>query len=99
MNLTEEQTFQLAKKALEDIGQWENFVNQKSTFVSKEIDENYNSDYWLVHFVFSDADDVSPIVTIIDDTKLVHSISWKTSNFDLTYDAANDKYFHLGLNM
>jgi hypothetical protein len=93
-NLTKEQAISLGKKTLLDLGHWEKFDTQKATFISKEIDNYYDANHWIVSFNFKNGDDAFPMITIMDETSIVHSISWKTSHFILSYDREKNKYFH-----
>lgn len=95
-NLSKEQAISLAKKALKDIGHWENFKIENANYIERRTPNGYY--FWLVSFNFTENDwndgKVTPIITVNDEEQLVTFISWKKGHFLLTYDADNDKYFH-----
>ncbi len=96
MNLKLEEAIELAKKALEDIGHWEPFKLQSGRFFKKSKYDSY--DHWLVSFNFTEKDwhngEVTPMVTINDEELKVTFVSWKKSEFLLSYDEKEDKYYH-----
>lgn len=92
--LTKEESIALGKKALIDLGHWEKFDTQNAVFISTAIDNYYDGNYWLVSFKFENGDDAFPRITILDETSLIYSISWKTSHFILSYNKELDKYYH-----
>lgn len=94
MNYTKEQAINLAKKALKDIGHWENFKIEKANFWEK--DPPYDYKHWLVSFNFEGDDwsDVAPMLIVNDEKGIVTFVSWKKSEFLLSYDKGKDKYFH-----
>jgi hypothetical protein len=95
-NLTKEQAIALAKKALKDIGHWENFKIEGTRILKKSPPYDFN--YWLVWFNFTEKDYdngvITPTLTINDEAKKVISVSWKKSVFVLLYDKEKDKYNH-----
>lgn len=96
MNLTKEQSLFLAKKALKDIGHWENFKIEKANLWEK--DPPYDYRHWLVSFGFTENDsndgEVTPMIIVNDEEQIVTFVSWKKSEFLLSYDKKSDKYFH-----
>lgn len=95
-NLTKEQAIALAKKALKDIGHWENFKIENGRVFEK--DPPYDYKHWLIWFNFTEEDwnngEITPTLTINDGTKEVINVSWKKSVFVLSYDKESDKYHH-----
>jgi hypothetical protein len=94
MNFTKEQAIKLAKKALKDIGHWEDFKIENANFWDKDPPYDYN--HWLVSFNFegNDWSDIAPMLVINDEKGIVTFVSWKKSEFLLSYDKEKDKYFH-----
>lgn len=94
--MSKEEAIGLAKKALKDIGHWEDFRVENGRFLL--ADNFYDYNWWLVSFNFTENDwnngEVPPIVIVNDKDKLVTFVSWKTSSFLLSYDKTKDKYFH-----
>lgn len=86
----------LAKKALQDIGHWENFKIERARFFYR--DPPYDYKHWLVSFNFTEKDwyqgEVTPIVIVNDEEGIVTFVSWKKSEFLLQYNKGKDKYFH-----
>lgn len=95
-NLTKEQAIDLAKKALKDIGHWENFKLEKA--ILWEEDPPYDYKHWLVSFNFTEDDwnngEVPPRLIVNDEKKIVTFVSWKKSSFLLSYDKEKNKYSH-----
>ena len=95
-NLTKQQALNLAKKALKDIGHWENFKLEKANLW--ENDPPYDYKHWLISFNFTENDwnngEVTPMVIVNDEDKVVTFVSWKKSEFLLSYNKEKDKYFH-----
>ncbi len=94
--LIEAQAIALAKKALMDIGHWEDFKIVKAVF--SKILTLYDYGHWYVSFYFTEKDwhkgEVTPYLIVNDDEQIVTVVSWKKSWFSLSYDAAADKYYH-----
>ena len=99
-NMKKEDVLFLAKKALVDIGHWEDFKIKNGRFFS-DNDPLYNFNHWIVWFNFTKDDwnngEVTPTLIIDDVEKLVVNVSWKKSVFPLTYDKQKDKYYHHAL--
>lgn len=95
-NLKLEEAIELAKKALKDIGHWEPFKLERARFLKKNEYETYDS--WLVSFNFTEKDwhngEITPVLTINDEELKVIFVSWKKSEFLLSYNEKEDKYFH-----
>ena len=95
-NLTEDQAIALAKKALKDIGHWENFKIEKGRVF--ENDPPYDYKHWLISFNFTENDwndgEVTPMVIVNDEDKIVTFVSWQRSEFLLSYDKQKDHYYH-----
>ncbi|PKH50003.1 hypothetical protein CXF68_04475 [Tenacibaculum sp. Bg11-29] len=94
--LTEEEAVALARKALKDIGHWEEFKIEKGRVFEKTPPYDYN--HWLVSFNFTKDDwrngEVTPMVVVNDEDQLVTFVSWKKSNFLLSYNESKDEYYH-----
>jgi hypothetical protein len=87
----------LAKKALKDIGHWDNFDVERGRFFSN--DRTYDYNHWLISFSYTEdnplnEDDALPMLIVNDEEKIVTFVSWKTSEFMLSYDKEKDKYYH-----
>jgi hypothetical protein len=95
-NLTVEKAINLAKKALKDIGHWENFKIEAARVFEK--DPPYDFRNWLISFNFTKDDwnngEVTPMLIINDELEVVVNVSWKKSVFPLSYNKEKDKYFH-----
>lgn len=95
MGLTKQQAIDLAKKALQDIGHWE-FKLEKAHLW--EEDPPYDYSHWLVSFNFKENDwnngEVTPMIIVNDEEKVVTFVSRKKSACLLTYDKEKEKYYH-----
>jgi len=95
--LTENQAIALAKKALMDIGHWEDFKMGKAHFFN-DNDPLFDFDHWIVSFNFLRNNwingEITPVLIIRDDAGQVINVSWKKSVFVLSYDKEADKYHH-----
>jgi hypothetical protein len=95
--LSKHQAIELGKKALKDIGHWEDFKIENARFLN-DNDPFHNFDHWMVWFNFTDNDwnngEVTPMLIINDEIAEVVNASWKKSVFPLFYDKENDKYYH-----
>jgi|GEM_PF-6209724 len=95
-NLTKQQAIDLAKKALKDIGHWENFKIEEGRVFEK--DPPYDFRHWLINFNFTKNDwnngEVTPILIVNDELQQVVNVSWKKSVFPLSYDKEKNKYSH-----
>jgi len=95
--LLKTEAIELAKKALVDIGHWEDFKIENARFFN-DNDPLYNFDHWIVSFNFTEDDwnkgEVTPVLIVNDITAQVVNVSWKKSVFPLRYDKENDKYHH-----
>ena len=91
-----EQAITEAKKALKDIGHWENFTNIDALY--KEESSLFDSPHWFVRFQLT-VDDykkgiVSPLVIVNEVEERVTFCSWERSEFFLSYDELATKYYH-----
>ena len=93
-NLTKELAIALGKKALKDIGHWENFRVENGRVFEK--DPPYVYTHWLVSFNFdgNDWSDIAPRIIINDEEGIVTFVSWSRASFLLQYDKEKDKYYH-----
>jgi len=84
--LTKHEAIELGKKALKDIGHWEDFKIENARF----FNAFYKFDHWMVWFNFTDDDwnkgEVTPLLIINDEIAEVVNVSWKKSVFPLFYD-------------
>lgn len=89
----------LAEKALKDIGHWENFQLKTANFIERKSMYGYN--FWQVNFNFTENDwnngEVTPTVIVNDEKQVVTFVSWKKSEFLLSYNEEENKYFHTTL--
>lgn len=94
--LTKEEAIALAKKALKDIGHWEDFKIENGRFFNQDPPYDYN--HWLISFNFTERDwfkgEITPTIIINDEEQLVTFVSWYKSSFLLDYNKINDKYSH-----
>ena len=94
--MTEVDAISLAKKALKDIGHWEDFKIEKARIFEKDPPYDYRN--WLVSFHFTEQDwfngEIAPMVIVNDEEEIVTFVSWKMSKFLLRYDKEKDKYWH-----
>ncbi len=94
--MTEENVIEEARKALKDIGHWENFQYERAKLFDKGYYEN--DPHWMVYFEHTEDDYkkgiVSPYIKIDDLSGRVKQISWSRSHFFLNYDENKEKYHH-----
>ncbi|XRE43155.1 hypothetical protein ACIVBQ_001359 [Tenacibaculum discolor] len=95
-NLTKEQAIKLAKRALKDIGHWENFKIEDGSYWVKDPPYDYN--FWQINFKFHENDPFNgkevPTLIVNDEEGVVTFVSWSRTDFLLSYDTENDKYYH-----
>ncbi len=94
--IDKDKAIKLAEKALKDIGHWGKFQLKTANFIERKSMYGYN--YWQVNFNFTENDwnngEITPTVIVNDEEQIVAFVSWKKSEFLLSYDKEKDKYFH-----